>query len=70
MIKIITGRSIRTLLTRSARFFSSGEDKGNMVPIPAFEGPKFYPHIYGVEMKKHILPYNTYNIPWGAEQMK
>lgn len=30
----------------------------------------FYKNVYGIEMKRHILPHNVQNFSWSAEQMK
>ena len=50
--------------------FTDAAEKGGLIPLSIDGGDKFYKHVYGVEMKKHILPFNTYNIHWKASEMK
>lgn len=30
----------------------------------------FYKNVYGIEMKRHILPFNVHKLSWTGEQMK
>jgi hypothetical protein len=67
MIKMLVRRSLGDLLPKTRHFFSSSSDKGNLVPLAQGSEEIFYRNVYGVEVKKHILPFNTYNIPWRAK---
>lgn len=67
---MLIGRSFRAKLPKPHFFYSSSSDKGTLVPLEVGGSDKFYQNVHGVEMKKHILPYNTYNIPWREEEMK
>ena len=66
MMKTLLRKPLGTLTMRSLFGCSNNSDKSSLVPMPIDVSEKFYKNVYGIEMKKHILPFNSYNFPWRA----
>ncbi len=65
MIKALArGLSRKLCLTPLFPFSNNNNEKGGLVPLAFDNSEKFYKNVYGIEMKKHILPFNTHNFPW------
>ena len=68
MLKAFCRRPLLSLVSKSLFSSSEGKDRQSLVLMNKAE--KFYRNIYGLEMKKHILPFCVYTIPWSMEQMQ
>lgn len=70
MIKVFARTSLAPSLLSLRTSFSNSSESGGLVPMTIDNTDKFYRNVYGIEMKRHILPYNSQNFPWSADQMK
>jgi len=47
-------------------YYSTTNEKDNLVPSVVDHSEKFYGNLYGIELEKHILPYCSARFSWKA----
>ena len=72
MLKVSRNISSLALRMQSKGYFSDAknEQKSNLVPAIFDNQKNFFKNIYGVQLEKHILPYNRVNFNWNADDIK
>lgn len=66
MLKAIARNPLLSHLNRCCFSTTEGRDKRSLVILD--KGERFFRNVYGIEMKKHIMPFYLYRIPWRLEQ--